>query len=363
MYTGCIFVDFARAFETIDHNILMLKLKAYGLTTVPLNFFRKYITSRKQTTVVNGYVSNDGCVTYGTAQGSVLGPLIYIIYVNDVLKLMSEDYKMFLYADDILIMHQNVDKGLMLDGLQNKLNSKMEWCSRNKLTVNRDKTKSMIVCSQKVENVGTLKIENDVLSSVTQYEYLGMILDSKLSMSQQVDSMYKKANSKLAILCKIRRYISEKTAVRVYKTMIRPHLEYIDFVIDSCAKDRIEKIDKLEDRALRRIEFCHRPENRLDYNELRMAYKIESLCVRRKRSLLRIMYDKSKNDENVEVILHDINLRSRGKVKMKTQFSGLTKLHSSPYYRGCQLWGNLPKEIQKAENRNVFKSMVKCEII
>ena len=92
----------------------------------------------------------------------------------------------------------------------------------------------MVVSSQKSDNVGTLKKEHDVLSSVIQYECLGMMLESKLSMTQQLDSMYKRANSKSTILCKIRRYISEKTSVIVYKTMIRPHLDYIDFVIDSC---------------------------------------------------------------------------------------------------------------------------------
>ena len=363
MYTGCIFVDFARAFETIDHEIFLKKLEAYGLQRTPLNFLKQYITNRMQTTTVNDHVSNKDRVTYGTAQGSVLGPLIYIIYVNDVLKLLSEEYNIFLYADDMLIMYQHVDKNDMIVGLQEKLDSIMKWCSYNKLTVNREKTKFMLVSHSKEDTVMPLKIENSVLSSVTHYEYLGMLLDSKLNMTQHVDNMYKKANSKLGILCKIRRYITENTAVRIYKTMIRPHLEYIDFVIDSCTKDRIEKIDKFENRALRRIEYCMKPEHRLDYAELRQKYKIEHLCVRRKRSLLRIMYDKSKDVKNIEVVSHDKNLRSRGKIKIRTKFSGLTKLHVSPYYRGSYLWSQLSADIQQSENRIIFQQKVKKEIM
>ena len=327
LYTGCIFIDFSRAFETIDHEILLQKLEAYGLKRTPLNFFRRYITNRSQTTTVNNFISAKDTVTYGTAQGSVLGPLIYIIYVNDILKLLSDEYNIFLYADDMLIMHKNENVPNMIEGLQQKLDSVMTWCACNKLTVNREKTKFMIVSSNKVTNVESLKIYDTALSMVTQYEYLGMLLDNKLGMTQHVDNMYKKANSKLGILCKIRRFIKEDTAVRIYKTMIRPHLEYIDFVIDSCSKNGIDKIDNLEKRALRRIEYCLTSENRLSYDELRIKYRIERLNVRRKHSLLRIMYDKSKDLKNIEDISHGINLRSRKKVKLKTAFSGLTKIH------------------------------------
>ena len=125
----------------------------------------------------------------------------------------------------------------------------------------------------------------------------------------------------------------------------------------------IENLDKIERRALRRIEYNVRPEIRLGYDELRVKYKIESLSIRRKRSLLCIMYDKSKNEDNLEVISHDINLRSRGKVKMKSKFTGLTKLQLSPYYRGVSIWSEIPEKIQKVENKNVFKQLVKKEII
>ena len=363
LYTGCIVIDFSCAFETIDHEILLQKLEAYGLKRTPLNFFRRYITNRSQTTTVNNFISAKDTVTYGTAQGSVLGPLIYIIYVNDILKLLSDEYNIFLYADDMLIMHKNENVPNMIEGLQQKLDSVMTWCACNKLTVNREKTKFMIVSSNKVTNVESLKIYDTALSMVTQYEYLGMLLDNKLGMTQHVDNMYKKANSKLGILCKIRRFIKEDTAVRIYKTMIRPHLEYIDFVIDSCSKNGIDKIDNLEKRALRRIEYCLTSENRLSYDELRIKYRIERLNVRRKRSLLRIMYDKSKDLKNIEDMSHGINLRSRKKVKLKTAFSGLTKIHVSPYYRGCCLWNQLPVDIQKAENRYVFQQQVKKQIL
>ena len=98
---------------------------------------------------------------------------------------------------------------------------------------------------------------------MSQYEYLGMLLDNKLNLNHHVDNMYKKVNSRLGILSEIRKFIFDVTASRIDKTMIQPHLEYINFVIASCRKDRIKKLNKLQHRALRRIEYCMNPMDRL----------------------------------------------------------------------------------------------------
>ena len=103
--------------------------------------------------------------------------------------------------------------------------------------------------------------------------------------------MYKKANARLGIFCKIRRFVTEKIACRIYKTMIRPHMEYIGFIIESGTNEKVAKLDKLQDKALRRIEYCSKPEDRSEYAVLRNKYNIEELSVCQKHSLLRTMYD------------------------------------------------------------------------
>ena len=120
-------------------------------------------------------------------------------------------------------MCQDADVNTMIYNLQTKFNDIIKWCLKNKLTVNRDKTKFMLVSPFKLPMHEPLNIGNVNLSTVSQYEYFGMLLDNKLAMMQQIDNVYKQANSKLGILCKIRRYMTESTAVRIYTTMIRPH--------------------------------------------------------------------------------------------------------------------------------------------
>ena len=297
----------------------------------------------------------------------MLGPLIYIIYVNDVLRVVNGNTKVVMYADDMLIISQNSVKSNMESELQSSLNHIISWCNYNKLTINKDKTKYMLLSSRKAEESDT---ENNIptigerkLCKVSQYEYLGVTIDKDLKMVSHVDNMYKKANSKLGILSKIRRYITEETAVKLYKTMIRPYLEYVDFVTESSTKEKIDRIDILQRKALRRIEYCNNPEDRQTYDELGCKYNIEKLSVRRKRSLLCIMYIESKDSNNIKEDSHGMNLRSSKKVKLKEKFSDMTKLHKSPYFRGLKLWETLPDDVQKAENKEMFKNRVKTIII
>ena len=141
--------------------------------------------------------------------------------------------------------------------------------------------------------------------------------------------------------------------------MIRPYLEYVDFVTESSTKEKVERIDKLQDKAIRCIEYCNNPEDRESYEVLERKYKMEKLCVKRKRSLLRMMYIASKDIDNIEDVTHNMNLRSSKKVRLKENFSSLTKLHNSPYFRRLKLWDSLPEKVQKAENNQIFKNDVK----
>ena len=273
LYTGCIFVDFSKAFETINHSILLQKLQLYGFKPNSLELMKSYITTRRQVTSVNGHVSCTRNVKCGTAQGSILGPLIYILYVNDVLKTLGRENDVYLYADDMLILSSNMNIENMMLALQTKMNKIYDWCISNKLTINESKTKYMIVTNRNVETTCQISIAGKTLGRVNHYEYLGMIMDNKLNMDKQIESMYKKATKKLGILSRIRMFISCKTAAKIYKTMIRPQIEYVDFVIDSGSKGLISKLDRFQERALRKIEFCIKPENKKTYNELEKLYR------------------------------------------------------------------------------------------
>ena len=218
-FTGCIFIDFSRAFDTIDHQILAQKLDLYGLDFTSQKFMREYLSSRQHNTTISGCQSSNASVTYGTAQGSILGPLIFILYVNDVFTSINPDSSTYMYADDTLILckSQNLDE--VTSKAKAALGKITKWCEVNKLSINYKKTKFMVVKHTKIPNEPSLNLDGEKIGTVQQYEYLGMLLDDKLSMNVYTDAMWKKANSKVGILAKIRRFISENTAARIYKTI------------------------------------------------------------------------------------------------------------------------------------------------
>ena len=354
LFSACVFVDFSRAFDSIDHKILLQKLKLYGLDDTALQFMSNYISCRRQKTTVNGYDSPFENITFGTAQGSILGPLIFILYVKDLFLSLSEEATIYMYADDTLLLNKSNDINEVTVKAQNALTKMSKWCEANKLTINLGKTKYMVVKHVKNSQPVEIKLNANVVSTVHQYEYLGMVLDDRLTMNEYLDVVWKKTNAKIGILSKIRRFISEKTATRIYKCMIRPHLDYIDFVIESGSVVRVKKLDNLQRKAIRRIEYCTNVENKQNLDVLIGKYKIEDLGERRKRNLAKIMYSLSAESENVENNVRIRELRSSKKVKMKNRFTNKTRVFTSPFYRGLRLWDSLPAEIQKEKDKRVF---------
>ena len=141
--------------------------------------------------------------------------------------------------------------------------------------------------------------------------------------------------------------------------MIRPHLDYIDFVVDSGTTDCIKKLDRLQENAIRRIKYCFNKNSPKEIDVLQGEFNTESLPLWRKRNLVKIVYKTSKDEVNVDSSRPNIELRSKPKVKLKNKFTSITKVYNSPSYRGMRLWAQLPPELQKQENNNKDQNRIK----
>ena len=165
----------------------------------------------------------------------------------------------------------------------------------------------------------------------------------------------KKTNSKIGILAKIRRFVSESTATEFYKTMIRPHLDYIDFEVESRSADRVRKLDSLQKKALMRIEYSIDPQNRKSYQILQDEYTIQDLCIRRKRNLVKIIHAPTGKLELPAREPSQRKSRSSSKVKINNKFTSITKVYNRLLYRGERLWDILLENMQKEQDKHVFK--------
>ena len=203
-YTGLIFIDLKKAFDTVDHNILLQKLAKYGVNGLEHDWFASYLNNRKQFCKVNGVSSNVSDINCGVPQGSCLGPLLFLTYIND-LPFSLEKAHVSMYADDTTISHSSMS----LEDLQHDLNCDLSnlqyWLHGNKLSLNVVKTQSLIVGSgpniRKIQSQPdaqpSFEIDNDNIEIVSSFKYLGVQVDNQLKWDDHIDKAKKKHSEPL----------------------------------------------------------------------------------------------------------------------------------------------------------------------
>ena len=350
------YIDTMKAFDTVDHKILLEKAELYGIQGLMLKWLKNYLTDRYQCTLANNIVSDKQLITCGVPQGSVCGPLLFLIYINDLASVL-EYCKVSLYADDtvIYLVNQNVNDALEL--VQKDLNNLSEWCTRNKLTINSKKTKYCIYGMRsnikKSKTINTvLSLNNNILDRVCSYKYLGFILDDHLTFNKHISELCKLVSHKLYLVAKIRRYITTEACINVFKTMILSLLEYGDVIFSGTSVRNLSSIDRLFYRGLR---ICLNFNFTLSKEDVCNECHISTLVARRNLHLLLFMH----RLKNCEKMLKISNIQ--------------TRLHQAPvfwyykpdnervrlnvFYRGALAWNMLP-----ANERNMsFKDFKKAK--
>ena len=224
-----IFIDLSKAFDTLDHRILLLKLKNYGITGTALQLLTDYLDSRQQFTQFNNNCSSFSTVRTGVPQGSVLGPLLFLIYINDMANSTSFFY-ILSYADDTTLFC-SFDKFENLAVLLNEMNNEIQkfddWLTVNKLALNIEKTKFMLFSKQPkfVPDVRPL-IRNSPLQKVSQFDFLGVLFDSALTWKPHINKISNKISRISGVICRLRHILPKHILLCLYNALIMPHLNY-----------------------------------------------------------------------------------------------------------------------------------------
>ena len=230
--TGAVFLDLSKAFDTVDHNLLLHKLKSVGLSEDTVNWFQSYLANRKQRTSVGDTLSVAVPITVGVPQGSILGPLLFLIYVNDLpsCQLASE---IILYADDTVIYYSSTD----LFDLESKLNSDLatisNWFSSNLLTLNISKCNFVIFDNSrklKLVNEVSLKVNSTAIDRSDSFKYLGVVINQTMSWSEHIDTISTKINQRIGMIKRIRHLLPLHAKLTLYNCLIIPLFDYGDTV-------------------------------------------------------------------------------------------------------------------------------------
>ena len=262
-YAVGIFLDFQKAFDTVEHSILLQKLKHYGIRGVTNKWFESYLSNRKQFVSISNQNSNFETNKYGVPQGSVLGPLLFIIYINDLHNAINFSTTRH-FADDTNLLLTNkslkkINKQLNLD-----LKALNSWLRANKISLNRDKTE-MVIFKHPNKHVNyklKIKIDGKIISPSKFTKYLGVYLDENLNWNHHVRNLTPKLTRALSMLKKVRHYIPSSDCLRnVYFGIFSSILHYGSQIWGQYSNIHIKRVIKLHHKAIRVINFAHNNAN------------------------------------------------------------------------------------------------------
>jgi hypothetical protein len=344
------FLDFAKAFDTVPHSRLAVKMNGYGIKGKLLEWCKAFLRNRVQRVVIGENASKWLNVSSGVPQGSVLGPLMFVIYINDLVDGLKNNCK--LYADDTKII--SIIKGPEDQiNLQNDLNKSMEWTQNWLIKFNKEKCKVMHIGKQNPKYC--YKIGETELKETEMERDLGILISNDLKWKNQVNSAILKANRILGQLKHSFVHFDTELIKLLYTSMIRPHLEYINSVWNPYLKEDINSLEKVQKRAtkigcLKNMNY----ENRLK------KLGLTTLAERRERGDL-IQFFKINNDIDKVKWHHPpqiLNTNTRGhNLKFERQ---LTKTSEARFRfftnRVIHKWNELPRYVVESNSINEFKN-------
>lgn len=350
-----LFLDLKRAFETIDREILLKKLYNYGVKDTEFKWFKSYMTNRKQRTKVNNIKSSKINNEYGVPQGSILGPLLFIVYINDLPNILK-NCEIIMYADDTLIFNEDDTEENCREKLMQDINNVILWMKMNKLKLNEKKTKLMEI---NIDSNIQFKINDEVIEKVKSIKYLGFIIDKELKFKEHIEYICKKIGKKIGFFKRIRNKISVTTAINICNTMIKPHFEYCSTILYICCTNaQMERLQKLQNKVMRVILKCSRYTSiqimlgTLKWLNIRQRLEMNTLSFIQK---MKMGYSPDYLREHLQYIGDVQPYDLRNAQNFRIQRVTTTSRQNTLFYKGLQLYNMLPNELKNERNYNNFK--------
>ena len=219
-----VFLDLAKAFNTVNHEILLTKLNKCGVRGITLKLFESFLGNRKQFTTINNHSSSLESIDTGVPQGSTLGPLLFLIYINDLPT--ATTMKVRLFADDACLSMEHNDPSTLQLLVNRELSKVHCWLDTNKLFINYSKSNFLIFTNKKHNHIFDLKIGLETIHQKCSTKYLGIILDDKLTWEPHIENLKTKLARTCYIFYKLKNYVNENTLKMVYYSLVYPHLQY-----------------------------------------------------------------------------------------------------------------------------------------
>ena len=358
-----IYFDFAKAFDTVPHRRLLKKIENYGINGDLFNWIKAFLSNREQVVNVNGDESDPTAVISGIPQGSVLGPILFVLYINDLPDMVKSD--IYLYADDTKIFKAVTCKEDALS-LQSDIDAMTDWSRKWLLQFHPDKCHVLTLGEHhNIMHTQRYTIDGKELEHVFEEKDLGVTIDSRLQFDEHVAEKIKKANNMVGLIRRSFSYLDGHLFKKLFTTFVRPHLEYAQSVWSPHLRKYTNAIEKVQIRATKLVDGL----KHLEYEERLKKLDLPTLAYRRMRGdLIEVFkhfhaYDQATIPETFQTCdrttrTHNFQLLSR---KPK---DGVRGLHTNFFYqRVIKIWNDLPEKVVQAVDTNDFKEKLDEEMM
>lgn len=356
---GCIdaiYLDFQKAFDTVPHKRLLNKMHSYGIRGNVLSWIESFLSDRTQKVRIFNTISSEANVISGIPQGSVLGPILFLVFINDLPEVVKSSVKLF--ADDTKI-YSAIESSEDCAKIQSDIDSLSAWSDKWLLKFNAAKCKSMHIGRQNQKHEYHMKVngQNVKISQVKEEKDIGVTFDENMKFDIHVSNIVNKANQRVGLIRRSFEYMDKEMFLTLYKSLIRPNLEYATVIWSPWLKKDIVAIEQVQRRATRLVSTIQH----LSYEQRLLELGLPTLIYRRERTdMIQLFKILNKCDEVYLKSLnysHNISTRGHDKKLEKRHFNYKSTMNSF-VARSVNSWNSLPQECVNSGTVNAFKNIL-----
>ena len=356
---GAVLMDLSKAFDCLPHELLIAKLAAYGVQRQTLELIYSYLKDRKQTVGIKGKLSMLLEILAGVPQGSILGPMLFNIFINDFIDIFKNTNVHNFADDNTLSAHSHIT-GEVIKNLEDDSDIAINWFIENHMIANPGKFKAIIIKKDGTDTTGTkLQINDKSVDSSSEVLLLGLTIDNKLNFSKHISELCRKAASNINALKRFKRYISDSDRKLVGNAYVLSYFNYCPMVWHFCGKGDIHKIERIHERAIRFMSDDYTSE----YAELLLNANESTLYLKRVRIIAQEVF-KTINNLNpgyTREILRDRPSRYPSRRPLDLYVPKVNQIkfgYRSYTYEAPTIWNSIPIEIRKTVKFNMFNKLL-----